>query len=803
MSHSEVEARIETAIGALDLPAKVRLLAGAALFALHPEPAIGLTELAMSDGPTGVRGPQFRGGPISALLPNASLLAQSWNTEVTHEAGELLAEEAMAQHVHVVLGPTINLHRTPLGGRLFEAYSEDPLLTGALATAYTRGLQGHGIAATLKHFLANESETERTTADSVVDPATLREVYLLPFEMAVADAGPWAVMASYNRINGTTATEHGELIDGVLKGEWGYDGLVMSDWFATTSTAASANGGLDLVMPGPDTPWGDKLLAAVRAGEVKESTVDEHVRRVLRLAIRVGALGGREWPTDLPAPADERRRARLRRLAAGGMTVLVNKNDTLPLSAEHANVVLVGRHALATIAQGGGSAQVRPPHVVTVAEGLVDALGPDRVSIVDGVEVRNRPESANPDLLCDPRTGRAGLRVTALDAQGDELESRQLDATETIIEPGDWLDRAATVELTAEFVLDAPSRLRVGLRGLGDWEFRLGETSQTVRHEHTGDLGEGLLTPPDWTTDLLVSPGDRIIARRTGHTPHTMASLIARPAPKPAAEVIAAAARAATNAEVAVVVVGLTQEQETEGVDKATLALPGEQDDLVAAVAGAAKRTVVVVNAATPVLMPWLSAVDAVLWAGLPGQEAGPAVADALLGLIEPAGRLVTTFPARDGQGPAWSTQPVEGRLPYTEGRAVGYRGWHARGERPLFWFGHGLGYTTWRYDAAEPAGAVDTVRVTVTNTGLRTGRETVQVYLDPGDPELPVRLIGWAGIELAAGCSGTVEVACDPRAQRIWDTEAGGWRPLPATGTVLIARGLGDVRITLPVTRT
>jgi beta-glucosidase len=801
---TDLEARISGAIRALDLEHKVRLLTGSAMFSLWPEPAVGLAELRMSDGPTGVRGAEFVGGRVTCLLPNATLLAQHWDTAVAGEVGALLAEEAAAQRVHVVLGPTINLHRSPLGGRLFEAYSEDPLLTGALAVAYVRGMQESGIGATPKHFLANESETERTTVDSVLDQRALREVYLLPFEMVVRDAQPWAVMASYNRVNGTPATEHAELVDGVLKGEWRYPGLVMSDWFATTSTAASANGGLDLVMPGPGGPWEGRLVDAVRAGRVAESTVDEHLRRLLRLAGRVGAFGAhRDWPAAPPTPDSPGRRAQLRELAAGGMVVLANRDGALPLAGS-GRVALIGRHAIDTITQGGGSARVRPPHVVSIADGLVEALGADRVSVVDGVEVRGQPLSATADVLVDPEDGRPGVRVTCRDAAGAVLESRHLEIAEVATGFGGWADRADVIELAGEIVLERPARMQVGVRGLGDWALSAAGHRETFALSGNGGLGQGVLTPPVRTTDLNLEPGARITATVRRGADSSVLGLIARPAPRSPAEAIGAAARAARDADVAVVVVGLTQEQETEGRDKTTLALPGEQDAMVAAVAAAAKRTVVVVNAATPVLMPWLRQVDAVLWAGLPGQEAGAAVADALLGRVEPAGRLVTTFPARDGEGPAWSTVPVRGSLAYTESIAVGYRGWHRPGSpRPLFWFGHGLGYTTWEYGNADVAAeqhVVGSVRVELTNTGGRAGREVVQAYLRPADPAEPVRLIGWSRVDLDPGETAHVEVRCDPRVQRVWDAARGAWGPLPPGGTVLIARGLGDVRATLPL---
>ncbi|MGW4207293.1 glycoside hydrolase family 3 C-terminal domain-containing protein [Lentzea sp. NPDC004789] len=766
---------IEKAIKSLDLPGKVRLLTGSAFFALWPEPEIGLAPLKLSDGPTGVRGAELRGGVIACVLPNATVLAQHWDPALAREVGELLADEAAAQRVHVLLGPTINLHRTPLGGRLFEAYSEDPLLTGVLAAAYVRGLQDKGIAATPKHYVANESETERRTVSSEVDAKTLREVYLLPFEIVVSDAAPWAIMAAYNEVNGIPATEHTELVEGVLKGEWGFDGLVVSDWFATSSTAQSANGGLDLVMPGPGGPWEDKLVAAVEAGEVAESTIDDHVRRLLLLASRTGAFGGeRSWPSDVPAPDSEVRREQLRRFAAGGMTVLTN-NGVLPLDAP--KIALIGRHAIDTVAQGGGSAGLRPPHVISIADGLTSLLG-ERVSVVDGVEVRQRYAAPAAGVL-------RNVRATTFDPSGEVLESREMEVAE-LSAVGGWAQGAASIEVSGEVALDEPARMLAGVRGFGDWTLEVaGEPHATRLAWADGVVEEALLKPPFWTTEVTLSPGDRITARVREAA--ALVGLIVQPVPRPAADAIATAAEAAREADVAVVVVGLTDEQETEGFDKTTLALPGEQDALVTAVAAAASRTVVVVNAATPVLMPWLDEVDAVLWAGLPGQEAGDAVAAALLGHIEPAGRLVTTFPRTDAEAP--TPVPVNGALAYTEGTAIGYRG----ASDPLFWFGHGLGYTTWEYGEASLSTVDDVVRevsVSLTNTGERSGREVVQVYLRPDDE--PVRLIGWAVVDVPAGETVRVDVPCSARVQRVWQD---GWHPLRGR-EVLIARGLGDVRV-------
>jgi beta-glucosidase len=800
-------AEFDTLIKSLDLPAKVRLLTGASMFTLAPQESIGLGEIRFSDGPTGVRGLKFSGGRVVALLPNATLLAAAWSEDSAHEVGRILAEEAMVQQIHVVLGPTINLHRSPLGGRLFEAYSEDPLLTGKLAAAYVRGLQEHGVGASLKHLIANESETDRNNVDSVVDEATLREVYLLPFEIAVADADAWTLMAAYNDVNGQAATEQVHVNNEIVKGEWGYAGLIMSDWFATKTTAASANGGLDLVMPGPTGPWGDALVAAVHNGEVDESTVDDHLRRLLLLASRVGALGEqRSYPAELPAPDSPQRRAELTRLAAQGMTVLSNRDDALPL-ARTASVALIGRHAVDTIGMGGGSAQVNPPYQISIADGL-GALYGDRLTVTDGVDVRTRATPARGGFVVDPQTGDPGVRFTLYDAAGAVIEERHSASSSTVVGFDDDFDATvASVRLTATVAAGGP--IEVGTLGPGDWTLSAGPVLATYPLRVSGSgLGEEVLAPPSHTTVTEVADGTvieatvQLVSRDSGGPLAGVGQfgLIARRAPRPADEVIADAVRAATGADVAVVVVGLTEEQETEAVDKSTLRLPGEQDALVQAVALAARRTVVVVNAATPVLMPWRDMVDAVLWAGLPGQEAGHAVAAALAGEIEPAGRLVTTFPTTDAATPAWSVTPVDGAVVYDEGAFIGYRGHHAaRAPQPAFWFGHGLGYGAWRYDSATLVGD-DAVEVTVTNTGTRPSREVVQVYLEPADADQPVRLVGWRAVEVAPGASATVTVTGDARMWRRWDTAAGTWARLAAGGRLLVARGLGDVRATLPL---
>ncbi len=782
-------------VAALDLRAKVRLLTGATLFTLYGDESIELAPMAFSDGPTGVRGLEFSGGTLVSLLPNATLLAATWSTGTLREVGEILAEEAQRQQIHVVLGPTINLHRSPLGGRLFEAYAEDPLLTGVLAAAYVDGLQSRGIGACLKHLVGNEAETDRHTVNSRIDERTLRELYLLPFEIAVADADPWSVMAAYNDVNGFPATEQDAINNGILKGEWGWTGLLMSDWWATKSAAPAANGGLDLVMPGPDGPWGGALVAAVEAGEVPESVVDDHVRRLLELASRVGALGpARTWPSELPEPDSGLRRGQLLRLAASGMTVLTNDNDALPLQP-NGSVALLGRHAVETVCMGGGSAQVRPPHQVSIASGLATRLG-DRLTVVDGVGVRGRSRAALPEYVTDPMTGSPGVRARLYAATGAVLDDSIAAESVKLIGFGDDLpEPAVRAELTAIVPAGA---MTIGVVGVGDWTLRAGSLSRSFSlTPESSDIALSVLRPPGFQTDVeFTEPTE--LAAEVAIGGEGAVGLVAEPAHGTDDDAIAAAVEAASSADVAVVVVGLTEEQETEAVDKTTLALPGRQDEMVAAVASAARRTAVVVNAATPVLMPWLDEVDAVLLAGIPGQEGGHAVAAALLNEIEPAGRLVTSIPGADGATPAWDVEPTDGALEYAEGVYIGYRG-HAAGlaPDPAFWFGHGMGYGAWSYDSASVDGSV--VRVDITNTSANDSREVVQVYYDPHAAHQPVRLVGWATAEVAAGASATVEVLCDRRMWRTWNVSESAWDDLTG-GELLVARGLGDVRHRLPL---
>ena len=765
------EADLTDRVAKLSLEQKVRLLTGADFWSLHEEPDAGLGRLVVSDGPAGVRGETWDERDTSANVPSPTALAATWDEALVHRLGLLLAYESRRKGVDVLLAPAVNLHRTPYGGRHFEYLSEDPLLTARIGAAYVRGVQEGGVGATVKHFVANDSETERMTMDVRVGERALREVYLAPFETIVREAGVWAVMSAYNGVNGASMTES-PLQRDLLMGEWGFDGVVMSDWTAARTTEATANAGLGLVMPGPVGPWDDALVAAVRAGRVTEATVDDKVLRLLRLAARVGVLDGAD---AMPAPSydDAEIATELRRVAAAGF-VLARNDGVLPLDAERtARVAVLGPNAAVARTLGGGSATVYPPYTVSPLDGIRSALGDAKVEHAPGVTPSTRIPRAGAPWTRLPEGDGDGVEVRFLDADGAVLGTEQRPGCAFFwLGPfGKGLDAVARVEVHTVLRATDAGTYAVGFSGAGD--FRL-TVDGTTRFDGTKTLAPGvdvvelMMIPPQEGFDVELKAGQEVavvLAYTVGSLasqldfPGTVFQLNLQPPRGSDDEEIERAVSAARDADVAVVVVGTTEEVESEGFDRSSLALPGRQDELVRRVAEANPRTVVVVNAGAPVLLPWADDVAAVLLAWFPGQEFGNALADVLLGVLEPGGRLPTTWPRTEEGLP--STQPVDGVLQYDEGLFVGHRAYDRDGREPRYRFGHGLGYTTWSFEAMTVEDASVTVRLR--NRGARPGREIVQVYASRPDSavERPLRwLAGFATAEAAAGAEVEVDGA-------------------------------------------
>lgn len=613
------ESELRARLARLSLEEKVHLLTGDGFWTLRPLPRIGLRRIVMSDGPSGVRGTRWDERDTSLLFPNPSALAATWDPALAERIGRLNGAQAREKGVHVQLAPTLNLHRTPLGGRHFENYSEDPLLTARIGAAFVRGVQSAGVAATPKHFVGNDSETSRMSYDARIGEEALDELYLRPFEEAVK-AGAWAVMAAYNKVNGASMTENRALLTDVLKRRWGFDGVVVSDWTAIRSTEESAAAGMDLEMPGlPSSPWRDRLVEAVRAGRVAEELIDDKVLRVLRLAARVGALEGFPEPPPVRTPADARRQ--LRDAAARAAVLLRNEGGLLPLRSPR-RLALIGPNAVRFGAQGGGSAHVEPEHVVTPAEGLRRALGDaTELTVHPGVYPHGRLAPLPMALAADPETGERGVRLEFLDAGGGVIESELRRAARFVLLDGPPKGTAQIVVRAR--VTPAESGVHTfAVTGTGEYELRIdGAATAVALTPGHGDPAEGLMRPPEHRVEAELAAGRPVtVELRHVRAPGWFAPVfgLGYREPRPAEDdALAAAVAAARDADAAVVVVGTNDEVESEGFDRASLALPGRQDELVSAVAAANPRTVVVVNAGAPVLMPWRDEVAAILWAWL------------------------------------------------------------------------------------------------------------------------------------------------------------------------------------------
>ncbi len=801
--------KIEKLIAQMTLEEKVSMLAGADHWNTVPVERLGIPAIKVTDGPNGARGAQARGGPSSVCFPVGIALAATWNTELVERVGVALGEETKAKGAHILLAPTVNIHRSTLNGRNFECYSEDPYLSGKMATAYVNGLQSQGVGACIKHFVCNDSEFERFTSSSEVSERALREIYLTPFRMAQRDAKPWAVMSSYNKINGVWASENPYTLLDILKGEWEFDGIVMSDWYGSNSVDV-ANGGLDLEMPGPARWMGDKVLQAVEAGEVSEEVIDDKVRRLLRTIARAGAF---EQPEAAPEQAiDKPEHRRLVREAAGEAIVLL-KNDktTLPLDPDKLNsLAVIGSNAKSAQVQGGGSAHVTPHYVVTPYDGILDRVGGQvKVGYEIGCPIHKMPPLIDTAHLTTCDGSRNGLCVQYFNGWDllvppvytDIVEETELawfgDLPHADIDP---IKFSAT--LTGVFVPPETGTYTFGLTSAGlsrlfidgekridNWDAPTPQSAQFAEIEMAAGQPYRLRIEYGWEGE------SQWRAVRLGGT-----------LPMPS-DPIADAVALAQKSDVAIVFAGLTDEWESEGGDRQDMELCGDQVELIERVAAANPNTIVVLNTGSPVTMDWLDQVAAVVQAWYPGQELGNAVADVLFGDVNPSGKLPQTFPKRLRDNPAYLNYPGEnGLVYYGEGIFVGYRYYDEKGIEPLFPFGHGLSYTTFAYgnlglDAAEylPGDEIR-ISVDVANSGERAGKEIVQLYVRDVECRLArpeKELKAFAKVALEPGESKTVTFTLDQDALSFYDPAREQWVAEAGEFQVLVGSSARDIRLT------
>ena len=814
-STNDLEDRIESLLTAMTLEEQVALLAGASMWTTMPIERLGIPAIKVTDGPNGARGGgSLVGGVSAASFPVAIALASTWNLALIDQVGQALAQEAQSKGARVLLAPTVNIHRSTLNGRNFECYSEDPYLSAQLAANYIRGVQSKGVSATVKHFVGNESEFERMTINSEIDERTLREIYLRPFESAVKEAGVWAVMAAYNKVNGDYATEKIDLLYKLLKLEWKFDGVVMSDWFATHSTVAAINNGLDLEMPGPTQHRGAKLVAAVYSGEASSEAVKDSAHRMLRLIARAGAFEDPTIPAEQSLDRPEHR-ALIRRVGAEGMVLL--KNDgVLPLDAQALRkLAVIGPNAKTAQIMGGGSAQLNPHYRISPYEGILNQVG-------ERVEVAYELGCTNHKLLPLPMpgqlvaaNGQEGFIVeyfNSSDLSGNVVWTSQIPQAEVMWfdQPGPGVAAAFSARFSAQFTPGESGEYHFGLVSAGlsrlfingqlvinNWESwragdnYFGEGSDELRGAIDFRAGQTYTLIIEYATkpyNAFALRGMRLgLIRQAGD------------------EAIQRAIQVAQASGVTLLFVGLNAEWDSEGQDRQNMDLPGRQNELIERIAAVNPRTIVVLQTGAPVTMPWLDRVAGVIEAWYPGQECGNAIADVLFGQVNPCGKLPQSFPRRLEDHPAFENYPGEnGKVYYGEGVFVGYRHYDQHGLAPLFPFGHGLSYTTFEYanlrlssEAITPDELL-TVRLEVTNTGTHAGQEVVQLYVHDETASVerpPKELKGFTKIALAAGETRTATFTLDRASLAFWDVVQHAWVAEAGRFEVLVGSSSRDIR--------
>jgi beta-glucosidase len=821
---SPEDSRIETILAKMTLEEKIDYIGGVDGFYVRAMPALGIPALRMADGPMGVR----NDGPATAMAAGINLAA-TWDPELAQRVGEQIGRDARAKGVNFLLGPGLNIYRAPMNGRNFEYFGEDPYLAGRIAVGYIDGVQSEGVSATAKHYMGNNSEFDRHNTDSVIDERSMREIYLPAFEAAVKEAHVGAIMDSYNKVNGEHATQNETLDTQILKREWGFQGVLMSDWFATYDGVAAAKGGLDLEMPSGAFMNRSSLLPAVKDGRLSEALIDDKVRRILRLAVRFQWLDRDQTDPSIPRYNLEGRKAALE-AAREGIVLLKNDGNALPLDT-HAikSVAVIGPDAHPAAYVGGGSAAVRPFSAVSILESLANTLGPSvRTTYRRGIPELSELARAT-SFTTAATGGGAGLLAeyfSNLNLDGDPSIRR----TDLHINFG----TDPNADLGAPSVAYPP--------GLGSARWRGYYTSPVSAPydlfvQSTGESGgayrvylDEKLVLDSWNearslvgvTTLTLAAGSHKIEVQHRGMPGFLETRFRLGIVRQDGYVDAATEKMAAAADAVVVAVGFDPQSESEGADR-TFRLPPGQDQLIKRLAALNKRTIVLITSGGAVdATAWIDRVPAVLENWYPGQEGGTAIADVLTGAVDPSGRLPISWDRRWEDNPAHeSYYPAEGstRVEYKEGIFAGYRGYERGGARPLYAFGYGLSYTTFGcknltvrpVGAAGGAGGAATsnswlryeVAFDLTNTGHRDGADVAEVYVGQTHPSVPRparELKGFARVNLRAGETRRVKVELDGRAFAFFDVAAHEWRVDPGEFAVSVGQSVDDTRLSAKI---
>jgi len=817
----DVERRVDALLAQLTLDEKLHLLGGVNDFDMPGIARLGIPQLGTSDSPFGVRAI----GP-STLYAGGIALAATWNPSLAQRVGTEIGRDARARGRHYSLGPGADLYRTALNGRNFEYLGEDPYLASRIVVGLITGIQSQGVSATIKHYIGNESEFARNTTDSRIDERALREIYFPVWEAAVKEAGVGAVMASYNLTNGEYMTANHHLLVDVLKQEWGFPGVLMSDWGAVHSALGAANGGTDIEMPGPEHMSRDSLLPLIKAGQITQATIDDKVRRLLRNIVRFGWMDRAQLDPTIPRYSQTGREAALLG-EREAIVLLKNTGTVLPLNRQQVRTIaVIGPNAYPAVPLGGGSATIPTFHTVSILEGISNDLGTGAAV----VHARGIPSLAavafNTPFTTTASGETPGVTVESFataDFSGKPVATRA-DRTANVGRPFDIAELTSGEPFDFSTFAGPPSPPNT--RWTGYYRpAKAGTVDIAVQNGGFGDAGYRLyvddkLVADRWSrmqaiveaTSVTLDAGPHKVVLEYhseggfGGGPFVRMGIVPQ-----GSWVDSSAVAMAARADAVVLAVGFTPESETEGWDR-TFGLPPGQDELIQRVAAANPKTIVVVTSGGGVDMSrWIDKVPAVLQAWYPGQEGGTAVAEVLLGEVNPSGHLPATFERRLEDNPAyanWFEVPGTNRIEYKEGIFLGYRGYEQNGTKALFPFGHGLSYTTFGYANLTVTPVTGTssnaarwdVSVDVTNTGQRAGAAVPQVYVASprgAVPRPPKELKGFAKVLLQPGETKRVSVPLDVRSLAYYDVNAKAWRADPGTYNVLVGNSSADIALT------
>ncbi|GFF61199.1 probable beta-glucosidase H [Aspergillus udagawae] len=794
---------------------KIALLSGSDFWHTHSIPQFNVPSIRTTDGPNGIRGTKFFAGVPAACLPCGTALGATWDRDLLHQAGVLLGKECLAKGAHCWLGPTINMQRSPLGGRGFESFAEDPHLSGIMAKSIILGCESTGVISTVKHYVGNDQEHERRAVDVLVTPRALREIYLRPFQIVARDARPGALMTSYNKINGKHVVESPAMLD-IVRKDWNWDPLIMSDWLGTYTTIDSMNAGLDLEMPGPTRYRGRYIESAMQARLIKQSTINKRARRVLEFVERASRapVAAEETGRDLPED-----RALNRTLCANSIVLLKNQGNLLPIPKTIAKIALIGSHMKTPAISGGGSASLEPYYVVSLYDAVVEALPDAKILYEAGayahkmfpvidrmlsnavIHFYNEPPGKERKLLATELVGSTAFQLMDYNAPGLNrgLFWATLIGEFTPDVSGLWdfgltVFGTATLFVDDEMVIDNTTRQTRGTAFFGKGTVQeVGSKQLTAGQTYKIRIEFGSANTSPMKAIGVVHFG--------GGAAHLGACLH-----MDQEQMIANAVKVAAEADYTIVCTGLNRDWESEGFDRPDMDLPGGIDALISSVLDvAADRTVIVNQSGTPVTMPWADRARGIVQAWYGGNETGHGIADVLFGDVNPCGKLPLSWPVNVRHNPAYLNYvSVGGRVLYGEDVYMGYRFYDKVGREVLFPLGHGLSYTTF---SVSPEATVSpsvfssdsppTARVLVKNTGPVAGAQILQLYIAAPysiTPRPVKELHGFTKVFLQPGEEKTVDIHIDKYATSFWDEIEDMWKSEDGVYEVLIGTSSQEI---------